>query len=103
MARSVPPPPSWPALEAAAVEAMAKGVPVTFPGTAAGAIVAAPLVVQRGPGGALGSETAAGIEPTEDDLELLALFSSQAAVAVRTTHELGRLRPAAPPALGWLA
>ena len=89
--------PSWPALEAAAAEAMAKGVPVTFPGSAAGAIVAAPLVVQRGPAGALVIETAAGIEPTEDDLELLALFSSQAAVAVRNTHELERLRTGAWP------
>src|SRR5215510_15372312 len=42
MASSGSPPPSWPALEAAAAEAMSKGVPVTFPGSAAGAIVAAP-------------------------------------------------------------
>jgi signal transduction histidine kinase len=103
MASSGSPPPSWPALEAAAVEAMAKGVPVTFPGSAAGAIVAAPLVVQRGPAGALVIETAAGIEPTEDDLELLALFSSQAAVAVRNTHELERLRTGALAALGRMA
>jgi signal transduction histidine kinase/DNA-binding response OmpR family regulator len=103
MASSGSPPPSWPALEAAAAEAMAKGVPVTFPGSAAGAIVAAPLVVQRGPAGALVIETAAGIEPTEDDLELLALFSSQAAVAVRNTHELERLRSGALAALGRMA
>jgi signal transduction histidine kinase len=103
MASSGSPPPSWPALEAAAAEAMAKGVPVTFPGSAAGAIVAAPLVVQRGPAGALVIETAAGIEPTEDDLELLALFSSQAAVAVRNTHELERLRTGALAALGRMA
>ena len=37
--------------------------------------MAAPLVVQRGPAGAVVIETAAGIEPTDDDLELLALFS----------------------------
>src|SRR6185436_2584003 len=80
-------PPSWASLEAAANGAMAKGLPVTFPGTDGAAIVAAPLVVQRGPMGAVVIETAAGIEPTEDDLELLALFSSQAAVAVRNTHE----------------
>ena len=103
MASSGSPPPSWPALEAAAAEAMDKGVPVTFPGSAAGAIVAAPLVVQRGPAGALVIETAAGIEPTEDDLELLALFSSQAAVAMRNTHELERLRTGALAALGRMA
>ena len=103
MASAGSPPPSWPALEAAAAAAMAKGVPVTFPGTDGGAIVAAPLVVQRGPAGALVIETAAGIEPTEDDLELLALFSSQAAVAVRNTHELERLRTGALAALGRMA
>ena len=65
--------------------------------------MAAPLVVQRGPAGALVIETAAGIEPTEDDLELLALFSSQAAVAVRNTHELERLRSGALAALGRMA
>ena len=44
-----------------------------------------------------------GIEPTEDDLELLALFSSQAAVAMRNTHELERLRSGALAALGRMA
>jgi signal transduction histidine kinase/DNA-binding response OmpR family regulator len=103
MASSGSPPPSWPALEAAASEAMDKGVPVTFPGSAAGAIVAAPLVVQRGPAGALVIETPARVEPTEDDLELLALFSSQAAVAIRNTHDLERLRSGALAALGRMA
>jgi len=96
-------PPSWPALEAAATAAMAKGLPVTFPGTEGAAIVAAPLVVQRGPMGAVVIETAPGIEPTEDDLDLLALFTSQAAVAVRNTHELERLRSGALAALGRMA
>jgi two-component system sensor histidine kinase HydH len=103
MASSGTPPPSWPALEAAAVAAMTKGIPVTFPGSETGSIVAAPLVVQKGPTGALVIETARGIEPTEDDLELLALFSSQAASAVRTTHELERLRSGALAALGRMA
>jgi signal transduction histidine kinase len=66
-------------------------------------VVAAPLVVQRGPAGAVVIETAPGIEPTDDDLELLALFSSQAAVAVRNTHELERLRSGALAALGRMA
>jgi signal transduction histidine kinase len=96
-------PPSWPALEAAASAAMTKGIPVTFPGYEAGAIVAAPLVVQRGPAGAVVIETAPGIEPADDDLDLLALFSSQAAVAVRNTHELERLRSGALAALGRMA
>jgi signal transduction histidine kinase len=103
MASAGTPPPSWPALESAAVAAMTKGLPVTFPGSDTGSIVAAPLVVQRGPAGALVIETARAIEPTEDDLELLALFSSQAASAVRTTHELERLRSGALAALGRMA
>jgi signal transduction histidine kinase/FixJ family two-component response regulator len=103
MASAGSPPPSWPALEAAASAAMTKGIPVTFPGPDSGAVVAAPLVVQRGPAGAVVIETAPGIEPTDDDLELLALFSSQAAVAVRNTHELERLRSGALAALGRMA
>jgi signal transduction histidine kinase/DNA-binding response OmpR family regulator len=96
-------PPSWPSLESAAAAAMTKGLPVTFPGNEGAAIVAAPLVVQRGPTGAVVIETAPGIEPTEDDLDLLALFTSQAAVAVRNTHELERLRSGALAALGRMA
>src|SRR5204863_515305 len=64
---------------------------------------AAPLVVQRGPTGALVIETPTRVEPTEDDLELLTLFSSQAAIAVRNTHELERLRSGALAALGRMA
>ena len=103
MASAGTPPPSWSALESAAAAAMAKGLPVTFPGSETGSIVAAPLVVQKGPAGALVVETARGVEPNEDDLELLALFSSQAASAVRTTHELERLRSGALAALGRMA
>ena len=72
-------------------------------GADGGTIVAAPLVVQRGPAGALVVETAARAVPDEDDLELLALFSSQAAVAVRNTFELERLRSGALAALGRMA
>jgi two-component system, NtrC family, sensor kinase len=106
MASAGSPPPSWEALEAAAAAAMDKGVPITRPAgsdTEAGTIVAAPLVVQRGPTGALVIETPTRVEPTEDDLELLALFSSQAAIAVRNTHELERLRSGALAALGRMA
>jgi signal transduction histidine kinase len=96
-------PPSWAGLESVASAAMAKGSPVTFPGGDGTTMVAAPLVVQRGPMGAVVIETAPGVEPTEDDLDLLALFSSQAAVAVRNTHELERLRSGALAALGRMA
>lgn len=95
--------PSWPALEGAASTAMAKGVPTTVPTAGAGVIVAAPLVIERGPAGALVIETGTRVEPTEDDLELLALFSAQAAVAIRNTHELERLRSGALAALGRMA
>ena len=107
MASAGSPPASWAALEAAARTAMDKGVPIAVPpgdGAAeAGTIVAAPLVVQRGPAGALVIETSRRVEPNEDDLELLALFSSQAAIAVRNTHELERLRSGALAALGRMA
>src|SRR5256884_5224 len=85
---------------------MDKGVPIIRPAGGdgeAGTIVAAPLVVQRGPTGALVIETPTRVEPTDDDLELLALFSSQAAIAVRNTHELERLRSGALAALGRMA
>lgn len=100
-------PPSWRRLEAAATLAMEKGAPISQPPAAdeaeAGTIVAAPLVVRRGPAGALVIETPARVEPTEDDLELLAIFSSQAAIAVRNTHELERLRSGSLAALGRMA
>src|SRR2546429_9569621 len=82
MASAGSPPPSWEALEAAATAAMDKGVPITRPAasdTEAGTIVAAPPLVQRGPTGALGIETPARVEPTQDGLSLRAPSSSQAA------------------------
>src|SRR5712691_6080701 len=100
MASAGTPPPSWPALEAAASQAIDKGAPTMVTGPEGRVIVAAPLVVQRGPVGALVIETPGRVEPTEDDLELLALFSSQAAIAIRNTHELERLRSGALAALG---
>jgi signal transduction histidine kinase len=48
-------------------------------------------------------ETAARLEPGEDDLELLALFSSQAAIAIRNTHDLESLKSGAVAALGRMA
>ncbi|HXG03817.1 MAG TPA: response regulator [Candidatus Binatia bacterium] len=103
MASAGSPPPSWPALEAAASRAIDKGVPTTLAGLDGRVIVAAPMVVQRGPVGALVIETPPRVEPTEDDLDLMALFSSQAAIAIRNTHELERLRSGALAALGRMA
>jgi signal transduction histidine kinase len=48
-------------------------------------------------------ETPARVEPNEDDLELLALFSSQAAIAIRNTLDLERLKSGAVAALGRMA
>ena len=97
------PAPLWATLQEAAARAMEKNAPVTRAGHEGRIVVAAPLIVERGPAGALVIETPARVEPTEDDLELLALFSSQAAVAIRTTHELERLRSGALAALGRMA
>ncbi|PYM71884.1 MAG: hypothetical protein DME10_14600 [Candidatus Rokuibacteriota bacterium] len=44
-----------------------------------------------------------GVEPTAEDVELLALFSSQAAIALKNTRELERLRSGALAALGRMA
>src|SRR5262245_64486951 len=63
------PPPSWGALRDAAAAAMRKGVPTTAPGSGTGVIVAAPLVGQRGPAGAVVIEASGRVEPGEDDLE----------------------------------
>jgi two-component system sensor histidine kinase HydH len=103
MASAGPPPPLRDALEAAASEAIGKGTPTTVAGAENRLLVAAPLVVERGPAGAIVIETRARVAPSDDDLELLALFSSQAAVAIRTTHELERLRSGALAALGRMA
>jgi two-component system sensor histidine kinase HydH len=48
-------------------------------------------------------EAAARLEPAEEDLEILALFSSQAAIAIRNTHDLERLKSGAVAALGRMA
>jgi signal transduction histidine kinase len=103
MASTGAPPASWSTLESAASLAITKGAPTTMTGADGQVLVAAPLVVERGPAGALVIEAPARVEPTDDDLDLLALFSAQAAVAIRNTHELGRLRSGALAALGRMA
>lgn len=89
--------------ERAASQAIAKGAPTTCDGTEGRTFVAAPLLAQQGPAGALVIETPPRVETDEDDLDLLALFSSQAAVAIRNTLELERLKSGALAALGRMA
>jgi signal transduction histidine kinase len=96
-------PVSWAPFETAASLAIEKGAPTRVVGGEGGVMVAAPLVVERGPAGALVIEAPPRVEPTDDDLDLLALFSSQAAIAMRNTHELERLRSGALAALGRMA
>jgi signal transduction histidine kinase len=64
-------------------------------------MLGSPLFVGGGAAGALVVETR--VEPTADDLDLLAIFSSQAAVALKNTRELERLRSGALAALGRMA
>jgi len=100
LGRAGPSAPSWQAFEAAASLAMTSDGPTTVGRPDGHLLVAAPLVVQRGPAGALVIETP--VEPSDDDLELLALFSSQAAVAIQNADDLERLRGGALTALGRL-
>lgn len=103
MARAGPAPPDWAPLEGAASLAMDKGAPTIAAGPEDRLLVAAPLIAPRGPSGALVIDTAGMVHPSGEDLDLLALFSAQAAVAIRNTHELERLRSGALAALGRLA
>src|SRR5207249_2044285 len=66
-------------------------------------LLAAPLLVDGAPEGALVVEHPSYVQPTDDDLELLGLFAGQAAVAVKNTRELSRLRSGALAALGRVA
>ncbi len=96
-------PAAWEPLQAAAAAAIERGAPTMAPGAEGRMTLAAPLFVAGGPAGALVIDAPLRVEPTEDDLELLALFSSQAAVAIKNTHELSRLRSGALAALGRMA
>ncbi|MGH7262302.1 MAG: ATP-binding response regulator [Candidatus Rokuibacteriota bacterium] len=96
-------PKAWEPLQAAAVAAIEKGVPTTITGVEGRVALAAPLVVKNGPVGALVVECAERFTPTPEDLELLALFSFQATVALKNAHELSQLRSGALAALGRMA
>ncbi|MBI4590074.1 MAG: response regulator [Candidatus Rokubacteria bacterium] len=96
-------PKAWEPLQAAAAAAVEKGVPTTLIGAEGRVALAAPLVVKGGPVGALVVECPERVAPTPEDLELLALFSFQAAVALKNAHELSQLRSGALAALGRMA
>lgn len=96
-------PKAWEPLQAAAQAAIAKGVPTTVTGGEGRVALAAPLVVKNGPVGALVVECAERVTPGPEDLELLALFSFQATVALKNAHELSQLRSGALAALGRMA
>lgn len=76
-------------------------IPATVTDAGGRVRLGAPLFVGGGAAGALVVET--HVEPTPDDLDLLALFSSQAAVALKNTRELERLRSGALAGLGRMA
>jgi len=96
-------PKAWEPLQAAAQAAVEKGVPTTLTGAEGRVALAAPLVVRGGPMGAIVVECPERVTPTPEDLELLALFSYQAAVALKNAHELSQLRSGALAALGRMA
>ncbi len=96
-------PPVWETLQGAAAAAIERSAPTMITGPEGRMALAAPLFVEGGPAGALVIEAPARVEPTDDDLELLALFSSQAAVAIKNAKELSRLRSGALSALGRMA
>jgi two-component system sensor histidine kinase HydH len=66
-------------------------------------VLAAPLLVEGRPRGVLTAETTQTVVPTSDDLSLLALFASHAAIALRSSHDLERARSGALAALGRVA
>jgi two-component system NtrC family sensor kinase len=103
MASAGTPPRSWEALQAVAARVVKEGVPSMLAGADGRVALAAPLVVRGGPMGAIVVECPERVAPTPEDLELLALFSFQAAVALKNAHELSQLRSGALAALGRMA
>jgi signal transduction histidine kinase len=82
---------------------MHAGTPLRFDSTGTRKILAAPLLVDGVPHGALVVENPHWVVPTDDDLELLALFAAHAAVAIKNANELTRLKSGALAALGRVA
>jgi signal transduction histidine kinase len=96
-------PQSLDALRPAAEAAVAEGTPTKLADPEGRCTIAAPLLVDGHPQGALVAENPGYVVPTEDDLELLAVFASQAAAALKNASELARLRSGALAALGRVA
>jgi signal transduction histidine kinase len=90
-------------LLAAAGAAMKRGEPTTVPMGTERMMLAAPLRVEGRPRGVLTAETVQTVVPTTDDLSLLALFASHAAIALRSSQDLERARSGALAALGRVA
>jgi signal transduction histidine kinase len=96
-------PQSLDALRPAAEAAVGEGAPTKIADGGGRCTIAAPLLVDGHPQGALVAENPGYVVPTEDDLELLAVFASQAAAALKNASELARLRSGALAALGQVA
>ena len=90
-------------LVAAAETAIKRGEPTSVPVGHACVVLAAPLRVQRRIRGVLTAETAQTVVPTTDDLTLLALFASHAAIALGSSQDLEGARSGALAALGRVA
>jgi signal transduction histidine kinase len=90
-------------LEEAARAALDKRGPTRVAPAEGPVLMAVAFFVDAGPAGVLVVESAPGVLPTPDDLELLAVFSSQAQAALRNAHEFSRLRSGALAALGRMA
>ena len=88
-------------LATTAMAVIERRIPTTVAEVDGRVTLGSPLFVGGGVAGAIVVETR--VQPTEDDLDLLALFSSQAAVALKNTRELERLRSGALAALGSMA
>jgi signal transduction histidine kinase len=89
---------------AAQAEATARrGAPAVINGSDGRVMLTAPLLVDGIGEGAVVAETRSYVVPTEDDLVLIAIFASQAAVAIKNARDQSRLRGGALAALGRVA
>jgi signal transduction histidine kinase len=87
----------------AAEAAMTRGEPTAVPVEPEHLVLATPLRVEGRVRGVLAAETVQTVVPTTEDLSLLALFASHAAIALRSSHDLERARSGALAALGRVA
>jgi signal transduction histidine kinase len=87
----------------AAETALQRGEPTAVPAGRGRIVLAAPLRVENRLRGVLTAETAQTVVPTSDDLSLLALFASHAAIALRSSQDLEGARSGALAALGRVA